>query len=161
MLKIRKKFQKIILLSVALLIKIRTQTYGEKAVFLKDELRVICVVPEIQVCRSFSYLLISIEFLAFFLDFKIILCLFFFLLTFFIIASSGFVIEKILVINDKEIPPIGFSTVYRTVDTEQKAWRKKQICFRLLDKRSISKAITDIIVCYRSLSASDHFQLAG
>lgn len=73
----------------------------------------------------------------------------------------GFIIEEILILNEKSVPPEGYSLLYRTVDTEQKAWRKKQLCYRLAHRRTVRQAVTDIIVCSRLKKAPDGFTLAG
>ncbi|KAF2894345.1 hypothetical protein ILUMI_11823 [Ignelater luminosus] len=72
----------------------------------------------------------------------------------------GYVVEDIVVINDK-IPPEGFCFLTRTVDTEQKALRKKQLCYRLAPRKSAQLAVTDIIVCSRLKKAPEGFSLAG
>lgn len=35
------------------------------------------------------------------------------------------------VCNERELPGEGFSILTRTADNEHKAWRKRQICYRL------------------------------
>lgn len=73
----------------------------------------------------------------------------------------NFVVQDITVVNEKSIPPEGYSLLHRTADTEQKAWRKKQLCYRLANYKTISQAVTDIIVCNRLKRAPDGFTLAG
>uniref|UniRef100_A0A182K9G2 Multivesicular body subunit 12A n=1 Tax=Anopheles christyi TaxID=43041 RepID=A0A182K9G2_9DIPT len=58
----------------------------------------------------------------------------------------GYIVETLKVINEKEITPEGFSQLTRTADTEQKAWRKKQLVYRLTKKGSAKQAVTDIIL---------------
>lgn len=74
-----------------------------------------------------------------------------------------FVVQDIVIVNEKSIPPEGYSLLHRTADTEQKAWRKRQLCYRLVNTRvgRISQAVTDIIVCNRIKKAPDGFALAG
>lgn len=45
--------------------------------------------------------------------------------------------------------------------SEQKAWRKRQLCYRLTEKSSVSLAITDIIILSKAKKAPDGFTLAG
>ncbi|CAH0552706.1 unnamed protein product [Brassicogethes aeneus] len=73
----------------------------------------------------------------------------------------NFVIQEILVVAEKASPPKGFSLLNRTADTEQKPWRKKQICYRLVNRKDIKTAITDIIVCSRLKKAPAGFSFAG
>lgn len=65
------------------------------------------------------------------------------------------------VISEREQPPDGFSLLSRTADTEQKAWRKRQIAYKLSKRGSINQAITDIILCSKLKMAPEGFQLAG
>ena len=70
-------------------------------------------------------------------------------------------IQEIFVLTDKFNPPAGFSLLNRTVDSEQRAWKKKQLCYKLVDLRETRVAITDIIVCSRLKKAPEGFKLAG
>lgn len=72
----------------------------------------------------------------------------------------GYVVEEIIIVNDK-IPPEGYCLLSRTVDTEQKAWRKKQLCYRLVPRKQAILAVTDIIICSRLKRAPEGFTLAG
>lgn len=59
------------------------------------------------------------------------------------------VVEDIAVINERDTPPEGYSIISYTVDSMQKAWRKKQVCYKIKNKELCSKAVTDIIICSR------------
>ena len=59
------------------------------------------------------------------------------------------VVEDIAVINERDAPPEGHSMISYTVDSMQKAWRKKQLCYKIRNKDLCSKAVTDIIICSR------------
>ncbi|XP_055624054.1 multivesicular body subunit 12A [Toxorhynchites rutilus septentrionalis] len=72
-----------------------------------------------------------------------------------------YILETLKVIGDKEALPEGFSQLTRTADSEQKAWRKKQIVYRLAKKGVAKQAITDIILCSRLRQAPEGFSLAG
>ncbi|XP_058462300.1 multivesicular body subunit 12B [Malaya genurostris] len=72
-----------------------------------------------------------------------------------------YILETLKVIGDKEALPEGFSQLTRTADTEQKAWRKKQLVYRLAKKGIAKQAITDIILCSRLRQAPEGFTLAG
>lgn len=73
----------------------------------------------------------------------------------------NFVVQEILVLADKANPPQGYSLLNRTADSEQKAWRKKQICYRLVNRKDIKTAVTDIIICSRLRKAPAGFSFAG
>lgn len=65
------------------------------------------------------------------------------------------------VCGERELPGEGFSILTRTADTEHKAWRKKQICYRLAKRGTVTQAITDVILCSKTKIAPDGFTLAG
>lgn len=52
------------------------------------------------------------------------------------------VIQQILILNEKEFPPEGFSVVQQTTDTNTKAFKKKQLCFKQTHFRYIAYAST-------------------
>ncbi|XP_076183599.1 multivesicular body subunit 12-like Mvb12 [Ptiloglossa arizonensis] len=62
---------------------------------------------------------------------------------------SHCVIEDLAVINERDCPPEGYSIISYTVDSMQKAWRKKQLCYKIRSKELCLKAVTDIIICSR------------
>lgn len=87
------------------------------------------------------------------------------------------------VCNERELPGEGFSILTRTADNEHKAWRKRQICYRLgkfnarkvprnedkpffifkisflksiaAKRGSVTKAVTDVILCSKIKIAPD------
>lgn len=63
--------------------------------------------------------------------------------------------------GERELPGEGFSILTRTADTEHKAWRKRQICYRLAKRGSVTQAVTDVILCSKLKSAPEGFILAG
>ncbi|XP_011505833.1 PREDICTED: uncharacterized protein LOC105368517 isoform X2 [Ceratosolen solmsi marchali] len=75
------------------------------------------------------------------------------------------VIEKICIIDEREPPPEGFSIISHTVDSMQKAWRKRQVCYKIRNKNLCTCAVTDIIICNRigkgSKIAPNEFTYAG
>lgn len=72
---------------------------------------------------------------------------------------QDFVVQELLILNEKAVPPYGYSLINKTVDSDQKAWRKKQICYKLAKRRFIKEAVTDIIIC--KSKAPEGFSLAG
>lgn len=65
------------------------------------------------------------------------------------------------VCGDRELPGEGFSLLSRTADSEHKAWRKRQIAYKLAKRGSITHAVTDVILCSKLKAAPDGFKLAG
>lgn len=43
----------------------------------------------------------------------------------------------------------------------QKAWRKKQVCYKLSSKDSCAKAVTDIIICSRMINKDSNLAPIG
>lgn len=72
-----------------------------------------------------------------------------------------YILETLKVIGEKEALPEGFSQLTRTADSEQKAWRKRQLVYRLAKRGVAKQAITDIILCSRLRQAPEGFTLAG
>lgn len=73
----------------------------------------------------------------------------------------NFVVQEIKVLNEKNNPPQGFSLLNRTADSSQRAWKKKQLCYRLVNQKDCISAITDIIICSRLKKAPQGFSFAG
>ncbi|XP_034934545.1 multivesicular body subunit 12B [Chelonus insularis] len=73
----------------------------------------------------------------------------------------NYVVQEITVINERESPPDGYSMIPQTIDTDQKAWRKKQVCYKLRNRDACMVAVTDIIVCSRIKKAPTGFTYAG
>lgn len=59
----------------------------------------------------------------------------------------NFVLEKIRIIgNSEHLANEGFISIKHTSDTNQKAWRKKQLVYKLSKTETIQSCITDIII---------------
>jgi ESCRT-I complex subunit MVB12 len=59
----------------------------------------------------------------------------------------NFVLEKIRIIGiNDNLANEGFISIKSTSDTNQKAWRKKQLVYKLSKTESVTECITDIIV---------------
>ncbi|KAM8719114.1 hypothetical protein ACLKA7_011771 [Drosophila subpalustris] len=72
-----------------------------------------------------------------------------------------YVVETLKVIAEKVPPPKEFSLLSRTADSDQKAWRKRQIAYKLSKRGTVTQAVTDIILCSKLKIAPDGFKLAG
>lgn len=72
-----------------------------------------------------------------------------------------YVVETLSVITEKEVAPRDFSLLSRTADSEQKAWRKKQIIYKLSKKGTVTSAVTDIILCSKLKTAPEGFIMGG
>lgn len=76
-------------------------------------------------------------------------------------GTADHLIEAIKVIGEKELPPTGYSMITRTKDSDLKAWRKKQIVYKIGRRQHSAEAVTDIILCTKTKQAPKGFQLAG
>jgi ESCRT-I complex subunit MVB12 len=62
-------------------------------------------------------------------------------------GHSNFVVEKLQIINSNEnLAQLGFVSIKNTADTNQKAWRKKQLVYKLSKTEIASECITDICI---------------
>nr|XP_018902664.1 PREDICTED: multivesicular body subunit 12A [Bemisia tabaci] len=61
-----------------------------------------------------------------------------------------YIVESISVINDKQLPQDGYCLISQTIDSEQKAWRKKQMAYKLSRRNVASSAVSNIILLSRS-----------
>ncbi|XP_076056822.1 multivesicular body subunit 12-like Mvb12 [Oratosquilla oratoria] len=73
----------------------------------------------------------------------------------------GYIVENILIINDRDCRPTGFTIIEQTQDTGQKAFKKKQICYKAVPRHMASQSVTDIIILSRSKVAPEGFTLVG
>ncbi|XP_076326921.1 multivesicular body subunit 12B-like [Tachypleus tridentatus] len=74
--------------------------------------------------------------------------------------SSNEVVQSITVVGERELPPDWTALLY-THDSEQKAIRKKNLCYKLVSKDLVQEAVTDIIVLSKSKNPPPGFTFAG
>jgi len=72
-----------------------------------------------------------------------------------------YIVEDVVVIDSKENPPDGYCLIQKTIDGDSKAWKKRQLCYRLTRRVVATKAISDIILLSKTKRAPDGFYLAG
>ena len=74
----------------------------------------------------------------------------------------NFVLEKMKIINASEhLASDGFISIKNTADTNQKAWRKKQIVYKLTKTENIVDCITDIVVLTKFKGAPEGYTYLG
>ncbi|XKL60965.1 hypothetical protein PGB90_008022 [Kerria lacca] len=73
----------------------------------------------------------------------------------------NYVIENLVIIHEKDLPPEGYGAIPKTSDSDQKAWRKKQLCYKLTRKNICHSVVTDIILLNKNKRAPDGFTLIG
>jgi ESCRT-I complex subunit MVB12 len=56
------------------------------------------------------------------------------------------VVHSIQILQDKDLPPEGYSLVQQTVDTNQRAFKKKQLAFKLVHFRSNVESLMEVII---------------
>jgi ESCRT-I complex subunit MVB12 len=75
----------------------------------------------------------------------------------------NFVLSSIRIIgNNENLANEGFISIKNTSDTNQKAWRKKQLVYKLSKSETVTECITDIIVLTKyNRQAPEGFQYLG
>ncbi|CAD5119139.1 DgyrCDS7779 [Dimorphilus gyrociliatus] len=76
-------------------------------------------------------------------------------------GQMNMVLADIAVQNDRERPPNGYSIIEYTMDTKEKATKKKQICVKVIPREATSAAICDICLLTKSKRAPVGYTLAG
>lgn len=71
------------------------------------------------------------------------------------------IVESILILHDKEFPPEGYSIIASTSDTNTKAFKKKQICYKLTPFKSNSDSIVDVIILSKLKNPPDGYDHVG
>lgn len=71
------------------------------------------------------------------------------------------IVESITVVGEKDSPPDGFILLMYTQDSEQRATRKKHLCYKLVPKYKVQSAVTDIIVLSKLKKPPSGFTSAG
>ncbi|XP_014258797.1 multivesicular body subunit 12A [Cimex lectularius] len=74
---------------------------------------------------------------------------------------ADYIVENIGVIGEKDVPPDGYCLIPRTMDTDAKAWKKRQICYSLARRYKAVSAVTDVILLSKNRKAPQGFKLAG
>ena len=74
----------------------------------------------------------------------------------------NFVLEKLKIISINEhLANEGFISIKNTSDTNQKAWRKKQLVYKLSKTEAVQECITDIIILTKYRTAPEGFIYLG
>ncbi|KAF2353721.1 Multivesicular body subunit 12 [Trinorchestia longiramus] len=73
----------------------------------------------------------------------------------------GYVVEQIQIVSERDACPAGFVSIATTMDTNQRAFKKKQICFKSVPRNVAKQVVSDIIVLSHSKTAPEGFTLAG
>ena len=71
------------------------------------------------------------------------------------------VLADLVINNEHDPPPSGYTLIDYTLDTREKATRKKQICVRMLPRHTTHDALSDLILLSRSKRAPPEYTLAG
>lgn len=79
-------------------------------------------------------------------------------------GAPNFVLEKLRIIGTNEnLAHEGFISIKNTSDTNQKAWRKKQLVYKLSKTETVAECITDIIILtkFNQKQIPEGFQYLG
>ncbi|ESN96140.1 hypothetical protein HELRODRAFT_68267 [Helobdella robusta] len=75
--------------------------------------------------------------------------------------QDNMVLVALQILNEKDFPPTGFTTIDKTLDSEEKAFRKKQLCVKMASRNSVSTAITDIVLLTKVKRPPEEYTLLG
>ncbi|XP_026282550.1 multivesicular body subunit 12B isoform X1 [Frankliniella occidentalis] len=74
---------------------------------------------------------------------------------------ADLIVESIAIVGEKDPPPASYCVMAKTKDTDQKAWRKSQLCYKVARRTTAIACVTDIILLSRMKKAPDGFLLGG
>lgn len=77
-------------------------------------------------------------------------------------SIADYVLEDLKIINEKDLPPEGYGLIPRTMDSDQRSWRKKQLCYKLTRKNLCPNFVVDIaILVNKAKGVPPGFDLVG
>lgn len=71
------------------------------------------------------------------------------------------VLAGVQILTEKDFPPTGYSMIDRTIDTSEKACRKKAISIKMTNRDTTTDAVTDIILLTKSKRPPEGYSIAG
>lgn len=71
------------------------------------------------------------------------------------------VLESVLILPEREFPPEGYCMITMTSDSSQKAFKKKQLCYKLSHFKGSSESIVDIIILSKLKNPPDGYDPIG
>jgi ESCRT-I complex subunit MVB12 len=71
------------------------------------------------------------------------------------------VVQSIQILYDKDLAPEGHSPIVQTADTAQRAFKKKQLCFKVAHFRSNCESIAEIVILSKLKTPPDGFDHIG
>jgi len=71
------------------------------------------------------------------------------------------VIQDIQILHDKELPPEGFTVIQQTTDNSQKAFKKKQLCYKPTHFKANVESIVDVVVLNKLKNPPDGYDHIG
>lgn len=74
---------------------------------------------------------------------------------------ADYIVEDIRIVNEKESLPIGYSMIPKTMDTDLKAWRKRQLCYKLRRKDICTICVKDIAVVGKNSNPPAGYKKCG
>lgn len=74
---------------------------------------------------------------------------------------ADLIVQAVSITGEKDPPPASYCQIAKTKDTDQRAWRKSQLCYKVGRRSSATSCITDVILLSRMKKAPEGFQLGG
>ncbi|XP_043213250.1 multivesicular body subunit 12B-like [Amphibalanus amphitrite] len=76
-------------------------------------------------------------------------------------GNSGHVVEEVAIVGERDMPPESHTPIPYTTDTGSRAWKKKQIVYKVSPAETAIRFVVDVIVLSRQRSNPDGFSLLG
>jgi len=76
-------------------------------------------------------------------------------------GTVGLVLEDVAVVGERDMPPESHTFLPHTTDTGSKAWKKKQLVFKMSATEVAVRFVVDVIVLSKFRSSPDGFTLVG
>lgn len=73
----------------------------------------------------------------------------------------GYVVVDLSILPDRDSRLPGFTLIEQTIDSSQKAFKKKQLAYKQVPRNMATQTVTDIIILSRSKVAPEGFTLVG
>lgn len=74
---------------------------------------------------------------------------------------GGHVVEDVAIMGERDMPPDNHTLIPHTTDTGSRAWKKKQLVYKVTPMETAIRFIVDVVVLSRQKSNPDGFSLLG
>ena len=75
--------------------------------------------------------------------------------------DRSLILEDIKLVNERDAPPMNYTVLSRTYDTQEKGTARKLICIKMADRQAAMTCICDIVFLYRSKRPPQSYTIIG